>query len=129
MRARAAEGSAQEAFSGVRTILVPPDIVAVQRRSPVPARKRTPWRPQPDGQTPTERSGAREWFSDRLFIEGHEDHTRSGYSTSIALHLGFAAVAASVILAQAVHVPVVRARSSVVMPAIVAASPIPDVLP
>src|SRR5438046_9818758 len=100
MRARAAGGSAQEACSGVRTILVPPDIVAVQRRSPAPVKKRTPWHPQPDGQTRTERSGTREWFSDRLFVESHDNHTRSGYSASIALHLGFAAVAASVILAQ-----------------------------
>jgi protein TonB len=119
----------QTAFFGVRTILVPPDIVAVPRRSPAPARKRTPWRPQPDGQTRTERSGAREWFSDRLFVEGQDDHKRSGFSTSIALHSCIAAAFAAVVLAQAVHVPVVRARSSLAMPAIVAASPTPDVLP
>src|SRR5262249_47228182 len=53
---------------------------------------------------------------------------RAGYSTSLALHAGVAVVAASMMLAHVVHVPVVRARSSVVMPAIVAASPTSDVL-
>lgn len=124
MRARAADSSpAPAAFSGVRTILVPPDIVAVTRRSPAPARKRTPWRPQPDGQVRTERSGSREWFSDRLFVNRQDDHRRSAFSTSIALHVGVAAATAAAIVTQAVQVPVVRARSSLVMPAIVAASP------
>jgi periplasmic protein TonB len=130
MRTRAEDGSpAQVAFFGVRTILVPPDIVAVPRRSPVPAKKRTPWHPQPDGQVQTERSGARQWFSDRLFVEQQEDHTRSGFSTSIALHVSGAAAIAAMVVAQAVHVPVVRARHSLVMPAIVSASPTPDILP
>src|SRR5438132_14271257 len=92
MRGRAPDSSpAQAAFFGVRTILVPPDIVAVPRRSPAPAKKRTPWRPKPDGQARTERSGAREWFSDRLFVEGADDHKRSGYGTAIALHICLAA--------------------------------------
>jgi len=130
MRTRAEDRSpAQVAFFGVRTILVPPDIVAVPRRSPVPAKKRTPWRPQPDGEARTERSGAREWFSDRVFVEGQDDHKRSGYSTSIALHVGLAAVIGAAIVAQAVHVPVVRVRSSLIMPAMVAVSPTPDVRP
>ena len=130
MLTRARDSSpAQGAFSGVRTILVPPDIVAVPRRSPVPAKKRTPWHPQPDGQTRTERPGTREWFSDRLFVESHDHHTRSGYGTSIAVHAGVAAALAAVIFSQTVHVPVVRARASLFMPAIVAASSTPDVLP
>jgi periplasmic protein TonB len=130
MRWQATDSSpAQAAFFGVRTILVPPDIVAVPRRSPVPAKKRTPWRPQPDGQARTERCGAREWFSDRLFVEGHDDHARSGYTTSIALHICIGAALAAAVVVQAVHVPVLRARSSLVMPATVALRPEADVLP
>ena len=73
-------------WKGVRTIVVPPDIVGVQRRSPPPVKKRTPWHPQPDGEVMTERAGGREWFSDRLFVEA-QDHARDGYGLSIAAHL------------------------------------------
>ena len=100
MRAQARSFEAQAPFSGVRTILIPPDIVAVPRRSPVPVRKRTPWHPQPDGQVVTERSGAREWFSDRLFVEGADDHKRSGYAVAAILH----ACAAAVVVARAAQV-------------------------
>jgi hypothetical protein len=72
--------------AGIRTIVVPYDIVAVQRRSPLPVRKRTPWRPQADGD-PTERSGARKWFSDRVFVEAQTGNAWAGYGFSIALHL------------------------------------------
>jgi protein TonB len=69
----------------VRTIVVPPDIVAVPRRSPPRARKRTPWCQQPDGTT-TVRSGDRDWFSDRLFVEGESPHARFSFGTSFVLH-------------------------------------------
>jgi protein TonB len=69
-----------------RTILLPPDIVAVQPRSPSRVRKRTPWHPQPDGTTATARPGDRDWFSDRLFVEGERHHVRLGLGTSITLH-------------------------------------------
>jgi protein TonB len=69
----------------VRTIVVPSDIVAVPRRSPPRARKRTPWCPQPDGTT-TVQSGGRDWFSDRLFVEGEKPHARFSFGTSFALH-------------------------------------------
>ena len=69
----------------LRRIVVPFDIVAVPRRSPPLARKRTPWHPQPDGAT-TLRSGGRDWFSDRLFVEGEEPHARFSFGTSFALH-------------------------------------------
>lgn len=73
-------------WRGVRTVLVPQDIVAVQRRSPVRVRKKTPWRLQPDGQVKTLRAGNREWFSDRLFVEAQARFARSGYGTSVTLH-------------------------------------------
>ena len=69
----------------LRTIVVPSDIVAVPRRSPPRARRRTPWHPQPDGAT-TVRSGGRDWFSDRLFVEGEKPHARFSFGTSFALH-------------------------------------------
>ena len=69
----------------LRTIVVPSDIVAVPRRSPPRARKRTPWHPQPDGAT-TLGSGSRDWFSDRLFVEGEKPHARFSFGTSFALH-------------------------------------------
>jgi len=106
------DSAAPGPFSGVRTILVPPDIVAVPRRSPAPVKKRTPWRPQPDGQVVTLRSGAREWFSDRLFVESADDHRRSGFSLSAAIHVCAAVVIAATVIAQTVHVPIVRASTS-----------------
>jgi protein TonB len=62
------------------------DVVAVQRRSPVRVKKRTPWHPQPDGQVKTLRAGNREWFSDRLFVDAKAMYARSGYGTSVILH-------------------------------------------
>jgi protein TonB len=73
--------------SGLRTILVPPDIVAVPRRSPPRVRKRTPWHPQPDGAVATPRAGEREWFGDRVFVEAQAGHARSGYGVSLLLHV------------------------------------------
>lgn len=72
--------------SGLRTILVPPDIVAVPRCSPPRVKKRTPWHPQPDGAVATPRAGEREWFGDRVFVEAQAGHTRSGYGMSLLLH-------------------------------------------
>jgi periplasmic protein TonB len=69
----------------VLTIVVPSDIVAVPRRSASRATKRTPWCPKPDGTT-TVRSGGRDWFSDRLFVEGEKPHARFSFGTSFVLH-------------------------------------------
>ena len=102
----------------VRHILVPPDIVAVQRRSPARIRTRTPWHPQPDGTTTTERGGGRDWFSDELFVESQEDHARSGYGTSVSGHCIAAALLVVVIVTR--PVPVLRVgdgHSPMVMPA------------
>src|SRR5437867_2365844 len=61
-----------------RTLLLLGDIAAVPQRSPRRVRKRTPWRPQPDG-TVTVRAGERDWFSDRVFVESRDGHARGGY--------------------------------------------------
>lgn len=75
------------AWRGIRTILVPQDIAGVRPRSPARIRRKTPWRPQPDGQVPAVRCGDRDWFSDRLFVESQDGHARSGFGTSITVHL------------------------------------------
>jgi protein TonB len=75
----------KDGWRGVRTILVPQDIVAVPRTSPVRVKKRTPWFPQKDHLV-TLRAGNREWFSDRLFVDAHARFARSGYGTSVTLH-------------------------------------------
>ena len=129
MRARARSFEAQAPFSGVRTILIPPDIVAVPRRSPVPVRKRTPWHPQPDGQVVTERSGAREWFSDRLFVEGADDHKRSGYGVAAILHACAAAVVVAGLVSRPTPAAVFHARTSLMMPAVMSVVPRADVAP
>ncbi len=69
----------------LRTFVVPPDIIPVHRRSPVPLRKRTPWRPRPDGEA-IQRGGDREWFGDHIFVEPQRGHAGTGYGTSITLH-------------------------------------------
>jgi len=99
-----------------RTTLVPSDIVAVQRRSPLSVRKRTPWRPQPDGEVRTERAGARDWFSDRLFVEAQQGHRRAGYGASIALHVGSAVVLFIVLGMRAGSIELVTAGSPLVTP-------------
>jgi protein TonB len=78
-----------EAWRHVRTVIVPPDIVAVPRRSQARPRKRTPLRIQPEG-TATGRAGDREWFSDRLFVERQDGHETAGYGTAVTIHLALA---------------------------------------
>jgi periplasmic protein TonB len=114
------------AWAGIRTILVPPDIVAVPRRSPALVRKRTPWRPREGCDSATERPGAREWFSDHLFVETQHGHDRAGYGTSIIVHVGCAIVLMLVLLTR--HVPTVRVdgRSSMIMPATLSFMPVAD---
>ena len=67
-RLLSANGSVTESWSTNRTIVVLHGISAVPRRSPIKARKRTPWNPAPEVHG-VERGGSREWFTDRLFVE------------------------------------------------------------
>ena len=111
-------------FAGVRTILVPPDIVAVQQRPPAPIKKKTPWRPRPHAE-PTERAGGREWFSDRLFVEVQHDRDRAGFFASIAAH-ALAIALVVVLAAQLERAEVIRAGPPLVMPATLFMKPIAD---
>lgn len=123
------EGAADVAWAGVRTILLPPGTVAVPRRSPPRVRKRTPWRPQPDGQVPTVRPGDREWFSDRLFVEAQEAHTRSGYGASLGAHACVGLVVLAFLITRADQPIFARASLALVMPAIVAPLPVAPAAP
>lgn len=75
-----------ESWSSIRTIVVPHGIIAVPRRSPIKARKRTPWNPVPERHDVVERGGTREWFTDRLFVESKQANLTAACSTSGIAH-------------------------------------------
>jgi protein TonB len=79
------KGTEQVAWVGNRHFIVPPDIIAVRRVSPVRPRKRTPWRPRPEGE-PICRAGDRDWLCDRVFVDPHAGELRSAYGASITVH-------------------------------------------
>ena len=83
-----ASGEPTESSCTIRTIVVPHGIVAVQRRSPIKARKRTPWRPSPEPRV-VDRGGSREWFTDRLFVESKPTNVSVACSTSVMVHAMF----------------------------------------
>ena len=113
-------------FAGVRTILVPPDIVAVEQRPKAPREKKPPWRPRPDAGS-TDRAGGREWFSDLLFVESQEGQLRSGVEASIVAHVLVTALAV-VLAAQFERADVIRVNQQLVMPAMLLMPPMPDPL-
>lgn len=109
-------------FAGVRSILVPPDIVAVPRRSPPRVKAKRPWCPRPIGE-PIVRAGEREWFSDRIFVEAQHDRLRSGLGASIGAHA--LVIALAVLLAASFErTLVIRGGPPAVMPAILFMRPI-----
>jgi periplasmic protein TonB len=111
-------------FAGVRTILVPPDIVAVQQRPKAPREKKPPWRPRPDAGS-TDRAGGRQWFSDRLFVEGQGVQLRGGLGASIIVH-ALVTTLAVVLATQFERAGVVRVNQKLVMPAMLLMPPTPD---
>ena len=111
-------------FAGVRTILVPPGIVAVQQRSKAPREKKPPWRPRPDAGS-TDRAGGRQWFSDRLFVEGQGVQLRGGLGASIIVH-ALVTTLAVVLATQFERAGVVRVHQKLVMPAMLLMPPTPD---
>jgi hypothetical protein len=81
------DASADEAaWAWIRTIIVPTGIAPVERRSPVPYRKRTPLRKHPDGEA-TSRLGGRDWFSDHVFVEPQQGHKRAGFGAALTVHV------------------------------------------
>jgi len=106
------------AVSGVRNLLVPPDVVPVHafRLPPAKPRKRTPWKPQPEASGTTERAGGRDWFGDQLFVEPQEGHPRSSFATSIVVHVALVAAFVAFVLSRpVVETLTVPASSAVVM--------------
>jgi protein TonB len=109
-------------LAGIRTILVPPDIVAVARRSPAPpVTKKPPWRPRSDGR-PIEKTGERQWFGDRLFVEAGHDRLRGGLGGSIGVHV-LVATLVLVLAAQFERTFVVKVHQPLVMPAMLLMPP------
>ena len=111
-------------FVGVRTILVPPGIVAVPQRPKAPREKKPPWRPRPDAGS-TDRAGGRQWFSDRLFVEGQGVQLRGGLGASIIVH-ALVTTLAVVLATQFERAGVVRVNQKLVMPAMLLMPPTPD---
>ena len=82
----ASNGDVTASRSTIRTIVVPHGIAAVPRRSPIKARKRTPWHSAPAVHGVVERAGSREWFTERLFVESKQQHLPAACSTSAMVH-------------------------------------------
>ena len=80
------EGRDGPPSASVRYIVVPHDVVAVPRRSPIKARKRTPWHPDKT-EVVVERGGTREWFTDKLFVESKQAYLPGACSTSAIVHV------------------------------------------
>jgi len=111
---------------GVRTILVPPDIVGVQRRSPVKVKVRTPWQARLEVDGGTERAGNRGWFSDRLFVDAPLDHPRTGFGTSLTVHLGVGLALVAFVLTHPDAITPTEPKAALTMPALIAPVPVMD---
>jgi TonB family protein len=105
---------------GNRNIIVPPDITPVRRVSPIPQKKRTVCRPRPDGELIC-RSGNREWFSDRLFVESHTRDTRVAHGSSMTAHAS-CLIGLLVLIGQPAPATPARVSAPLRMPAFVAMS-------
>jgi protein TonB len=116
--------------SPVRSLVVPPGIVAVPRSSPIPVRKKTPCRKDADGARVIAQTGGREWFADRLFVESKQPHLSAACSTSAAFHVGCAIVIAALLLMGAAAPPEpVQMAVTLRMPSMLALLPAPAAAP
>lgn len=107
-------------LNGIRSILFPPDLVAVVpwprvERPPAPLKSMTPWRPRPIGE-PIERARGGAWFSDRIFVEAKPNRVLAGLSTSAGAHVLVIALAAA-LPSHAELIPIPEIDSRLVMPA------------
>ena len=113
------------AWAGVRTILVPPDILAVPRVSPVRIKKQTPWRQSPDGE-PMARGGGREWFGDRVFVDADTTQLRAACGTSMTAHASCMIGLIVVLMTQPQPVPVGKVGPSLMMPVTLSMMPLAE---
>jgi protein TonB len=81
------EETADERFRGTRFFILPPGMVPVPRTSPIQARKRTPWRPKPDGEQVVDRTGGRDWFGAHLRLEPRRHHRPAVYGLTGIVHV------------------------------------------
>jgi periplasmic protein TonB len=117
--------------STIRTIVVPHGITAVPRRSPIKARKCTPWHSSPDAHGVVAPVGEREWFTDRLFVESKQTHLPAACTTSAMVHGVIVILVLLLLVARAPRVdltPRTRMDVSLRMPAILSL-PLPAVPP
>ncbi len=106
--------------STIRTIVVPHGVAAVPRRSPIKARKRTPWHPVPEAHGMVARGGSREWFTDRLFVESKRTRSHAAWTTSAIVHAVLAILVLLLLAARAARpelTPRARIDVSLRMPA------------
>ena len=105
-------------LGGIRSILFPPDLVAVVpwppvRRPPTPVKRLTPLRSRPE---PIERARGGAWFSDRIFVEAKPNRVLAGLGTSMGTHAVSIALAAA-LLSGVTSIRIPKVESRLVMPA------------
>jgi TonB family protein len=103
---------------GNRNIIVPPDVIAIRRVSPIPKKKRTPCHPRPEGM-PVCRAGGRDWFTDHLFVDFQARDLRNACGTSFTAHASCLVGLLLLLAGPDVTTPV-RVSSPLRMPAFVA---------
>jgi protein TonB len=113
--------------STIRTIVVPHGVAAVPRRSPIKARKRTPWHPVPEAHGMVARGGSREWFTDRLFVESKRTRSHAAWITSVMVHAAFVILVLLLLAARSARVDLMPRRMDVSlrMPASLSLPPAP----
>jgi TonB family protein len=99
----------------VRPILVPPDIVAVKRTSPLRPKRRTQWHDRPAGHA-IDRGGSREWLSDYAAAAPRRRILRAACGTSMTAHVSGAFLVIIGLWAAPDRLPAVRFTPSLVMP-------------
>lgn len=134
MRQNRPLGSDTPGLPGLRTFIVPPDIVAVPRRSPVRVRKSTPWKPIADGQQAVDRTGGRDWFGEHLSSHAARPRSSGVYAASIVVNLAAVAGVSALMLnhnrpanpepRQPLFVSVALALGSPIVPEIEAPEPV-----
>lgn len=121
------EADVAASWSTIRTIVVPHGIAAVPRRSPIKARKRTPWNSAPETQRVIERADHREWFADRLFVESKQPHLPAACTTSAMLHAVLVVLVLLLLAARIARVdlpPRAQMNVSLQMPAFLSVLPV-----
>lgn len=134
MRQNRPLGSDTPALPGLRTFIVPPDIVAVPRQSPVRVRKRTPWKPIVEGPQAVDRTGGRDWFGEHLSSQAARPRVSGVYAASIVINLAAVAGVSALMVSrqrtgnpqphQPLFVSVALALGSPIVPEIDAPEPV-----